>query len=191
MYINDVEEYVSFLTKHKISADAFLYMYLISIKDYPLMFKYLSYSYGKGLSYDELMSLTSRGYLVNLNYNPKAEFSADMFEVTSKFTDIMDKCISANPADEFWDAYPAYLWIEGKRFAARNMDKDEFTKIYMSKVGKTKAEHQTVMEALEFGKNNQRINIGLDKFIRTKMYNDLAKEMVNGPKNSTYGDREF
>ncbi len=191
MYINDVEEYVSFLTKHKMSADAFLYMYLIATKDYPLMFKYLSSGYGKGLSYEELMSLTSRGYLVNLNYNPTVSFSADMFEVTSKFTDILDNWIKANPADEFWDAYPTYLWIEGKRFAARNMDKDEFTKLYMSKIAKTKAEHKTIMDALEFGKNNQRINVGLDKFIKTRMYNDLAKEMVDAPKNTTYGDREF
>jgi hypothetical protein len=187
MYINNLDDYVEFLCEHKISSDAYMFMLLLALDEIKLLYEYVEKN--RGLQKKELNNLVERGYLINDN-SVKNQYFFDTFNVSPRFKSILvDKANSI--ADEAWSAYPTHIWVEGTRYNARNIDKEEFTKKYMNKILNSRRNHKKVLEAIEYGKTHDLLNVGLKKFIATEMWNDILDEMKVPQNDNQPGSKEF
>jgi hypothetical protein len=196
MFFTDVDGYVDFLCKHNMSADQFLFLFMIHSEDYKNLYKYVTLNHG--LPPEQIHDLISRGFMLNNNSTSKEGeplYFADSFIVTEKFTGpvFMEPLTEEvqYPAEEFYNAFPDYIYVNGKRFHARNVEKFPFMMDYMRKVGFSKVRHRKAMEGLEYGKRNDLINVGLDKFFKTEQWMNLYKEMNITKESKRYGDNEF
>lgn len=187
MYINDLEEYVDFLIEHKISADAYMFMLLISLDELAILYKFIELNHG--LRQKELNSLVERGYLINDNSVPN-QYMADCYRVSPRFQKLLMKQ-SHSMVDELWDNYPPYLWIEGSRYNARNIEKANLVIKYLTAIKNSRRKHRKVLKALEYGKTHNLINVGLKKFVATEMWDQLELEMEENANVKQYGSKEF
>ncbi len=79
--------------------------------------------------------------------------------------------------EEFVDAYPKFLWIEGKRVPALNADMDELETRYIEKVVKRKL-HERVMKALTWAASNHEIHMGIQKWFASRQW-VAVEEIMN------------
>jgi hypothetical protein len=178
---------VDFLVKHRISSDQFLFMFLIYREDYVALYKYTEQV--KGLHPEEVQDLVRRGYLKSENNN--AEYFADAFIVTDKFTSEIFE-VTRDAALEFWDTYPPLIYVQGRRFSTKNEDKEKFLDEYTVKIGYSLRLHRKVMHALKYGIEVGAVNTGIGKWFRSKQWEELEKEMnQNIGIGEKYGDKEL
>jgi hypothetical protein len=95
---------------------------------------------------------------------------------------------------EFFDAYPPFININGKLCSIKNFTKaglysfDDFCLFYAKQLKNNSVTHERIMEALEFGKNNNLINYTILEFISSKKYEEIEyirnSGNVNGYQNS-------
>jgi len=95
---------------------------------------------------------------------------------------------------EFFDAYPPFININGKLCSIKNFTKaglysfDDFCLFYAKQLKNNSVTHERVMDALEFGKDNNLINYTILEFISSKKYEEIEyirnSGNVNGYQNS-------
>jgi hypothetical protein len=95
---------------------------------------------------------------------------------------------------ELFDAYPPFININGKLCSIKNFTKaglysfEEFCLYYSKSIKSAGVTHERVMEALEFGKENNLINYSILEFIASKKYEEIefirSSGNVNGFNNS-------
>lgn len=85
--------------------------------------------------------------------------------------------------DEFVDAYPRFLWIEGKRVAALNADMEELQASYEKNVVK-KGLHSTVMAAVRWAAKNHEIHMGIKLWLSSRQWTAIQEIM-----NDTAGQK--
>jgi len=179
-------QFVDFLAKHRITSDQFLFMFLIYREDYTSLYKYTEQV--KGLHPDEILDLVRRGYMVNENVSN--QYFADSFHITEKFTSEVFE-FARDAAAEFWEAYPAFIFVQGKRFSTKNVNKEDFYDDYTKKVGHSLRLHKKVMAALKYGIEVSAINMGIGKWFDSQQWTELEKEMNTRVRIEQYGDKEF
>ena len=85
--------------------------------------------------------------------------------------------------EEFVDAYPRFLYIDGKRVAALNADmselEDEYTKIVIRK-----GQHDRVLKALNWARDNHEIHMGIKLWLGSRQWKSIEEVM-----NDTTGGR--
>jgi hypothetical protein len=95
---------------------------------------------------------------------------------------------------EFFDAYPPFVNINGKMCSIKNYTKaglyslEEFCLFYAKTIKSSKTTHEHIMEALEFGKENNLINYTILEFIASHKWEELdfirESGNINGYNNS-------
>lgn len=119
----------------------------------------------------EVDDLIEKGYLKELNTSGPR--SADMMEVDPSF---ITKVYASYPQfEEFWDLYPKVMAsFDGSRgsIKLKMCDKDELEKSYLRLVT-TKKLHNNIMELLKWGINNHQINMGIEKFVKSRQWETL------------------
>jgi hypothetical protein len=80
---------------------------------------------------------------------------------------------------EFFDAYPPFIYINGKMASIKNITKaglfsiDEFCFFYGRQLKLSSVKHERVMEALEYGKEHNLINYSILEFIASQKWNEI------------------
>jgi hypothetical protein len=176
------------LIKHKLSANQYFFLYLKHKNQEERLYTYLETV--RKLSKEELFDLEERGFIVNAN--PSAEdYWADRFLVTPKFAKIVDPDLST--ANEFWEAYPNFIYINGRRTSLKAIDKDSFLFLYADFVHKDPKLHARILKALRYQKGSGEVNMRIDKWFKAKLWESVEKELqdLQQVKHKIYGQQEI
>jgi hypothetical protein len=161
----ELEGYLEYLVKHKITPNQFLFLYLRAHRDVATADYYIQNV--KAWKREEIQDLVKRGYIDDVN-SPGEEYVHAYF-ATNKFTQEM--WISLDEAgDELWETYPPFFFIDGKRCAARTCDKELHAKIYLKRIKNNRAKHEKIIELLKKLKKENRIQMGIEKFIVSEQW---------------------
>ena len=134
-----------------------------------------------------LKSLQNKGIIL-------ASFKMPKEGETLKFTDIpinknfVKKFIkeSNQIGKEFFDAYPPFIYINGRMASIKNITKaglfsiDEFCFFYGRQLKLSSVKHERVMEALEYGKEHNLINYSILEFIASQKWNEIEYIRTSG-----------
>ena len=95
---------------------------------------------------------------------------------------------------ELFDAYPPFININGKMCSIKNFTKaglftfEEFCLYYAKAIKNASVTHEKVMEALEYGKENNLVNYSILEFIASHKWEEIEyirdSGNVNGYNNS-------
>ena len=130
---------------------------------------------GVGFTPDEIDDLVQKRLVINLN--PENDYYLDSFVVADKFAGAIYVSEETIPGTEFWNRYPRTLYIEGKRFPARNADKDRFIEDYAKETKLRVDKHRRIMDALEYAVQNRLITMGIRKWFDSKQWESMEEEM--------------
>jgi hypothetical protein len=173
MILESPGQWVDFLCKHKMSPTQFLFLYIIYENDYPALYKYVQENGGFDMS--ELNDLEERGYMINDNPN-LASSLADCYTVTDKFIKELYNTDVNTAYEEFFEAYPVQIYVDGRRLPGRNATLKTRT-YYKKKIATKRALHKKVMECLEYAKRNNLVTMGMEKWIETEQYRSILELM--------------
>jgi hypothetical protein len=169
----DLRAYTDLLVKHKITANQFLFLYLIHTQNFAILYELVHK--GHGFSPEDIEDLEQRDLIINLNKTPN-EFYADSFIVTDRFA--MDLFIeNEQAAQEFWECYPLLINIDFRKIPAKTVNKEVFFKDYTKKIGHSKIKHDKVMTALRYAIKNDRINMGIKKWFESEQWVEIQSEL--------------
>ena len=95
---------------------------------------------------------------------------------------------------QLFDAYPSFININGKMCSIKNITKanlyslEDFCLYYSKAIKSSKVKHEEVMEALEYGKENNLISYSITEFIASRKWNEINEIRnsgdINGYQNS-------
>ena len=176
----NVERYVEFITKNKLTQSQFLMLYLMYRKKSECIKIYKEHHptddgtmIGGNLNKD----LIDRGFL-----EPAPEATEpNRYVLTDKFLKLFIKD-SQEAANQFWDKYPGYVSIQGVNTPLTNMDKYRFTLIYAERIDHSVDEHLEVMKDLEFGVQNNLIRSSIENFVKSEGWSKIRPIRLNKEK---------
>lgn len=185
----DVERYLDFIIKHKLTQSQFLMLYLLYRKKYDAISKYKEAfpsddgsMIGEGLKQD----LVERGFIQKVGEGTKA----DDYVITNKFTNLFfaDR---HEAAKDFWANYPGFVNIQGANVPLTNMDKFAFANIYAERIDYSIDEHREVIKDLQFANTNNLIRSSIENFVRSQAWEKirpirLQREQVKAPMEESY-----
>jgi len=182
--IDNVKKFIDLLVRFEINANQLLFLTIVHKKDYAPLYKFVTE--GKGFTPEEIDDLVDKGLVINLNKDE--DYFLDSFITTDTFiTGLYYEDEEIAPT-EFWDAYPRMLYVEGKRFAARNTDKVQFFEDYNKVIGMRVDRHKEIMECLHYAVKNKLVNMGIRKWFDSKQWETIEEEMQ---QRKDAGDREL
>lgn len=173
----DVERYVEFITKNKLTQAQFLMLYLMYRKKYECIKIYkerVPTEDGTMIGAGAKQDLIDRGFLEKVDDLGKA----DSYQITDKFLKLFVKDLH-EAANQFWDKYPGFINIQGTPVPLTNMDKYRFTNIYGERIDHSVDEHLEVMKDLEFGVNNNLIRSSIENFVKSEGWIKLRQIRLN------------
>ena len=163
-------------------------LFLAQDGDLSLINNYISNTdNGKEVFKVVLKSLQNKGVIL-------ASFKMPKEGETLKFTDIpinknfVKRFIkeSNQIGKEFFDAYPPFIYINGRMASIKNITKaglfsiDEFCFFYGRQLKLSSVKHERVMEALEYGKEHNLINYSILEFIASQKWNEIEYIRTSG-----------
>lgn len=167
----DTKDLVFLLNKLNVSVSQFLFLLMIQERLYASLYSYEEKN--AGFSREEINDLIEKGYITNVK-SDKDNY-IDSYETTDKFrTEFFTRDESA-AAEEFWEMFPPYLSIDGRKIPTKTVDKEKFLAGYSKKIGKYSMLHNKVMEALDHALNNGMISMGIEKWYLSEQWNEVLK----------------
>lgn len=180
----DTAEFTKFMVRHNVRADQVLFIYLIYTKRYSDI-TMLFNSPLRGFSSEVIQDLVERGLIQDLN--KEGEMFADLYMVSDSVAN--DLFVHTDfPAEEFWDTYPPFMHIQGKRVPIRGVPKETFLKTYMKKIQRNPNVHRKVMKALKTAIGQGEVNMRIDNWILSEMWKTV--DPVSEEQQS-YGTEEI
>ena len=196
----DVTQIVSVMSKFQISPKQFFLLFILEsdrreekgqiIGDTPLKAIQNIYRFAEMIEHwtkEEVKDLVEKGLLLDHNI-PGGERSEypDNYEITSLFEKAIFSTVSN--FDEFWATYPGFIEnFEDYRkpmIPLKAVDQEEVERLYRKKV-KTRQLHKQVMEALKWAVEENVINMRIDKYVSSKMWEqhlDIRFSRTSGTK---------
>lgn len=174
----EIERYVNFIVDNKLSQRQNLFLYLVYVKRYDLMKKYLQAvpvpeGENKFLSKFELEDLIARGFIVRVGEGA----SVANYELGLGYKKIF---IDANvAADELKNVYPAFMKISGANVPLTLMDSYELAALYSQRIGYEVAEHLEVIEDIKYGVEHELIKGKIETFVRSEQWKPIRKLRLN------------
>ena len=156
----------------------YVFAYYIKLQDYDAA-KYILKN--DNWTKDDLKFLFTKKVLKNLG--PPGSYDISKYRTTPTFDKFFESDDDASDKfDEFVDAYPRFIYIQGKRVAALNADMDELEAEYIKKVV-NKKKHDEVMEALNWARDNHQIHMGIKLWFSSRQWLSI-KEIMNDQSGS-------
>jgi hypothetical protein len=168
--LNNPSEFVKVLALKKVTADQFLFLYLIHTNDYASLYRYINEV--RKFKKEEIQDLEDRGYVINLGHNGTY---ADNFMVTDKFLSGILLSDVNEAAQEFWDRYPSFAFFNGKRAPLKSCDKEKLFKLYADKVKYLLSEHSRILEALDYAVRNDLAQMSIVKWVASEQWIEVEK----------------
>lgn len=180
----NIVEFTNFISKLGITANQFLFLYLMMINRYDLIysyiegikknFSYISQTYG-GIPHYEIEDLENRGFIAQIH---KDSIYADNYMVLDKFSKHF-KTIKQEDALEFWNAYPERISNETTSWRGRNMNKDAFLVYYTNLIGHDKDLHELIMKTIKYEKSKGILKEGMQKWLERRPWETFDEKSVN------------
>lgn len=180
MLFVDTEKLIDFLAKHKITFGQFIFCYLHYTKDFDSIYKYVNEV--RPWTSEEIRDLEKRKMMRNLNQGESDDFS-DMYVIEDWF--LKEIFIGTEQAGrELWDEYPPFFSMDGRRVPARSCNYDVLIKTYIRRIKNRKDIHENIMKVLRQAKKEDRISMGIEKWVSSAQWEallleDAPKEKVN------------
>jgi hypothetical protein len=177
--INDINKYIDFLVKNKISEHQFLILWLVHTKDQANINRYES-SLGK-FSTTEVMDLVKRNWLDDYG---RATNICDMV-VTEKFTKVV-VIDEEDSYEELRKAYPGWLEIKGVAVPAITGDPRKISLEYFKCHRGDRAKHEEIIGIVRrwfAGKTLAQEKI--ENFVLNKRW-ELLKEKLTATSSDTF-----
>lgn len=166
----DRKSTIAAMCEHKLSFAQYYYLMLVYYNDMSLIYQINHCQ--KPWSRKAILDLVDRGYLINENVDDRMYIS-DFSAVKSKCEPIFGPL--AENGIEFWNAYPDNMYINGKRVSTKSCDKEALIARYNDKIGPSK--HNAVMRALEYCKQRDLIQMGIEKWFLSEQWEMIQDEM--------------
>ncbi|MDC6350730.1 hypothetical protein PP178_04135 [Zeaxanthinibacter sp. PT1] len=176
----DIKRYGEFLLRHNLTRDQFYFIWLILYREYALLYR--TVEEGEPFSKREILELVDRGFLINTNKDNK-KFSADAFEVTDQFKELI---FSKDPSlmfREFWEAYPNFLFIHSKKMPTKGCNMEELEERYINLIKSNVPLHNSIILAIDWAKFRGYLNTGIIKFFESRGWEQLHQEMKESAEN--------
>jgi hypothetical protein len=184
------EQYVKFLIEHDLTQNQYLLLHLIYKKRIDLVMLYKNrFPTEDGTMIGEYFTkdLYTRGFLEDV-----IEKGKKVVRVTEKFLYIIINKYEA--ANQIYEIYPTFLDSNGTHIPLKSMDINVFANIYDSAIMSNVKEHLEVIEDIKYGIENNLLNIGIEKFVKSKHWLSIRKERLsteNKTIHKTVIDNEF
>lgn len=178
--ISDINAYVDFLTKNKISEHQFLILWLVHTKDKENIKKYKQ-SFGE-FDLHALQALIDRNWLddFGLVTDNIRTFNIYDFIVTDKFTNVV-VIDEEDSYEELCKVYPNWLFINGVKIPAVTGDPSINSKEYFRYHKGNRLAHQRVVSILrKWFANKPYAQEKISNFILNRRWNLLDEEMNKG-----------
>jgi hypothetical protein len=196
--IDDVNAYVDFMVKHKLSTNQFLLLMLLHTESYFKSQKGLKYKTvgniykwskeGKGWSEQEIEDLINKDYLFGIKsqqVNGTITYSIDQLILTQKFSDIMF-VNSTFAFEEILEIYPDTFQINGQVVFTKSGDLDKVQQNYFKLIKGNTVKHEEIKNIITYAKERGLCNYKLENFL-TKGVIDTIKKMI-GESHATGTD---
>ncbi len=187
--IDDVNAYVDFMVKHKLSTNQFLLLMLLHTESYFKSQKGLKYKTvgniykwskeGKGWSEQEIEDLINKDYLFGIKsqqVNGTITYSIDQLILTQKFSDIMF-VNSTFAFEEILEIYPDTFQINGQVVFNKSGDLDKVQQNYFKLIKGNTVKHEEIKNIITYAKERGLCNYKLENFL-TKGVIDTIKKMI-------------
>lgn len=171
----EVDRYISFLEKNKLTQEQFLLLLLVHKKEYKLIERYkkmFPVEGGSMIGKFPFEDLINRGFVEIVGKDK----NANSFIVTKKFTKIFTDEFEAG--NQIWDLYPRTIISSGTSFPLKLWDKNEMRKEYYKRIKGNYDEHLEVIKDLEYAIDNNLIKGKLENFIKSEAWTDIRKERI-------------
>lgn len=171
-----VDRYIPFLKKNKLTSSQFLLLLLLYQKKYKLIEEYklmFPTEDGSMIGKYPLDDLIKRGYIEQVN---PTDVTAKSYTITTKFSKIF--CDKFEAGNQIWDLYPRIVTNEGKNFPLKLWDKNEMRDVYYERINGNYEEHLEVLKDLEYAIENGLIKGKLENFIKSEAWTDIRKERI-------------
>jgi hypothetical protein len=183
----DIEEYVDYLSRVKLSPDQHLILTIICTGRYSAMYRYMNQV--RGFHQSDIDDLVKRGLIFDANKESKKhdgqEYYPDMYIATSTGYDLV---IQEEPSfDQIWEMYPPFTTINGKMVPLKATDKAKLEKEYMNIIKGKRSVHREVMDALTAAKSRGLLNMSIVKWITSMQWEEIKK--LNLAKEEGYGSK--
>lgn len=142
-----IREFVDLLCKLGISPNQFLICMLIHEKDVAGTIKYYEENKRNRFAVLDIDWLLNNGFLLRINKKNETEYELDEFIITAKFSE--EFLVDESDGEEFWNAYPSWLFFDNSRKPAKVADKDDLIEEYLRKINHSKKKHLAIMKVLE------------------------------------------
>lgn len=164
--------------------------------DTTLLFNYLSnVTNGKELLKSVLISLQEKKVILSTFKIPREGETLNFKNIPFNKNFIKMYIRESNEiGNEFFEAYPPFITINGSTVAIRNFAKagfytfEDFCLHYAKSIKNAGTTHERIMEALIYGKENNLINYSILEFIASRKWLELEfirdSGNVNGYRNS-------
>lgn len=162
-----LDKFIMFLRETKLTEKQVILLFLIyeKRKDLNAMYK-ATFGIKDNIISDEDKEIFKKLGFIVLGSNKKWTLS-DKF--LSMFVD------KHKATEEIFFDYPVTLEKDGVLIPLKAMDRNIFANLYQAAIMGSYEEHKEVMLDLKFGINNKMINIGIEKFLKSKYWLTLRK----------------
>lgn len=145
---------------------------------------------GLGIAFDppaiNVDSLLMSGFIQRID--PDKDSTLLNIDITDKTRAMFGEVTADALFDEFVDAYPRFLWIDGKRVAALNADMEELQESYEKNVVK-KGLHSTVMAAVKWAAKHHEIHMGIKLWLSSRQWTAIQEIMSDTTGQTLPGAR--
>jgi hypothetical protein len=163
-----LDKYVDVLLKLDINAIQVLFCQIIFERRHDLLYRIAQE--GQIFPQKDLDDLVEKGLVIDTNPTGPNKY-ADFYEVTDKFVQAFYDA-STRDGEEFWEAYPPFINIDGKKIPSKAVNKEELVRWYHKHIGSIH-DHKKVMAALKYAKDNRLISMRIDKWLQSEAFVDL------------------
>lgn len=171
-----LDRYVDVLLKLNITPLQLFFCQIMYERRHDLLYKIAQE--GFAFPVEDLDDLEQKGLIINTNPAGDNHF-ADFYEITEKFVSAFYAASKAD-GEEFWDKYPPFITIQGKKVPAKGVNKEELVRWYHQNIGSIH-EHSRVVAALEYAVHNKLISMRIDKWLQAETFVDIWKMMDDEP----------
>lgn len=170
----DIERYTEFLIKHKMSPAQFLFLWYLLQRKFSLLYRYCTEI--RPFSKGEINDMIEKGFIEKPKEATEGLF-ADDFQITQKFRDLI---FSQDPDlmfEEFWNAYPNFLFIDSKRVPTKGTNMEDLEERYVKLIKQNLPLHHCIMNTIEWARTRGYLNTGILKFFESRGWEAIYSEM--------------
>ncbi len=181
--IKNLDEFTAVLDKLDISADEFLFCYLVFNQEWELAARYYRKSRKDIFNREMVTRLIRKKLIINSGSKVEPEYHFDYLQVTDRFIRSVSGDVDAR---EYYDLYPAEIYVKGNPYLGRNIPFSDFKVIYNQLIGSSSELHERMMEVLSWTVENNELHVGMKKWLDLELYKHMEKKMIeeNEPGDS-------